>query len=226
MVFPPVFGSRVKAFFTGKAPGIDLARISEIGSVEVRDIFLPIQRHTDEVLVLDSSFEPRTADAVVTRNNGVLIGVQTADCVPVLLYDRLRHATGAVHAGWRGTAAVILKKTLMVMVERFSCSPADIAVAIGPSIRWCCYEVGYEVIEAVGKATGEGSFFRKKGERYCLDLQAANRYQALSMGIPSENIWVSGECTSCFPERFFSYRYAKGPTGRQGGFIGIQMKGS
>lgn len=220
LIFPKIFGSRVKAFFTGKTPGADLQRISEIAAIGRKNIYLPIQKHTDKVLLLDT-FEPRIGDAVITDRKGVVIGVQGADCVPILLYDRRTNATGAVHAGWRGTAAEILKKTIKAMGDRFSSSPSDIVVAIGPAIRWCCYGVGYEVIEAVEKATGAGDYFMVKGEKYCLDLPTANRYQAISAGILPEHIWMSEDCTFCLPEKYNSYRFVKGPTGRQGGFIGV-----
>jgi hypothetical protein len=172
------------------------------------------------VLLLDS-FEPRIGDAVITDRQGVLIGVQGADCVPILLYDRRTRATGAIHAGWRGTAAEITRKTIAAMGERFSLSPSDITMAVGPAIRQCCYEVGYEVLDAVKKVTGPGDYFAAKGDKYYLDLPAANRHQALASGVLPENIWMSEDCTCCESGRFYSYRFAKGPTGRQGGFIGV-----
>ena len=110
------------------------------------------------MLVLDSDLSPRIADAVITNNKGILLGVQVADCVPVLLYDVKRNVIGVVHAGWRGTAVSILKKTIETMRERFSSFPDDIKIAIGPSIRWCCYHVGYDVLESVEKATGSGEY--------------------------------------------------------------------
>jgi YfiH family protein len=218
-IYPEIFGHGVKAFFTGKTPGINLARISELTSVKRENIYLPIQKHTNTVFVLDSDFDPKIADAVITRRRGILIGVQTADCVPILLYDRSAHVAGAVHAGWRGTAAEILKRTIQAMTDRSFSSPPTIVVAIGPSIRGCCYGVGSEVVEAVRKATGTGTYVIAKGERYLLDLQRANKYQALSMGVPEQNISIIEECTYCSPDTYYSYRYVKGPTGRQGGFI-------
>ncbi len=220
LIFPTIFGGAAKGFFTGKTPGVDLQRISEISAIGKKHIYLPIQKHTDKVLLLDS-FEPRIGDAVITDRKGVVIGVQGADCVPVLLHDRRTGAVGAVHAGWRGTAAGILKRTIEAMASRFSSSPSDIALAVGPGIRWCCYEVGYDVLEAVKKATGAGDYFITRGEKYCLDLPAANRYQAVAAGVLPEHIWMSDECTFCENEKYYSYRFAKGPTGRQGGFIGV-----
>lgn len=220
LIFPTIFDKKVKAFFTGKNPGDDLLRISEIASVGKQKIFIPVQKHTDKVLLLDS-FDPKIADAVITDWKGVLIGVQGADCVPILLYDRRTGATGAVHAGWRGTAAGILKKAIHAMGERFSSSQDDIILAVGPGIRWCCYGVGLEVIDAVEKATGGGDYFRVKGEKKYLDLPRANMQQAVQAGVKPENISMSDDCTCCMPDKYYSYRFAKGPTGRQGGFIGL-----
>lgn len=209
------------AFFTTKSLNGNLKEIAKNIGISENRIYIPMQKHTDKVIVLDDDLSPKIGDAVITKEKGVLIGVQVADCVPVILCDIRKHVIGAVHAGWRGTADEILKKTIFAMTERFYSTPEDIMLAIGPSIRWCCYHVGYDVLESVIKTTGTGEYHMQKGETYCLDLATANKYQAMSMGVPQENIWMSNECTFCYPERFYSYRYAKGPTGRQGGFIGI-----
>ena len=219
LIFPELFSSEVKAFFTGKVPGDDLERIAEVASVDTHKIYLPVQQHTGRVHVVEANLEPAIADAVVTRNRGILIGVRTADCVPILIHDRTAHVIGAVHAGWRGTAQEILKNTLRTLKDRFFSSPQNIVIAIGPAIRSSCYEVGYEVVEAVQRATGEGDYVTMLGEKCFIDLQAANRYQALSMGVPEDHLWISEECTSCLPDKYFSYRLSKGSTGKQGAFI-------
>jgi len=221
VIVPENLKGMVTAFFTGKDPGADSAAIAAMLRIRKEQVYLPLQKHTDKVLILESSLETKIGDAVVTREKGILIGVQVADCVPILLYDRKQKIAGAVHAGWRGTAASILKRTIETMNGRFLSEPADIMVAIGPSIRACCYEVGYDVFDAVTSSTDEGQFHRIIGEKHYVDLSAANNHQALSMGIPGQNIRVSEECTFCSPDKFFSYRFSKGSTGRQGGFIGI-----
>jgi YfiH family protein len=216
------FSNGVKAFFTKKSLGTDIKKISSMLSIKKEDIYFPLQRHTDKVLVVESDLEPKIADAVVTKRAGILIGVQVADCVPILLFDRKRLSIGAVHAGWRGTAAQILKKTINSMVEHFGSLPEDLTIALGPSIRWSCYRVDYGVKNAICKATGYGKYYIEKGDGgYCVDLSSANVLQALSLGVPEENIWGSHECTFCSPEEYYSYRYCKGHNGRQGGFIGI-----
>lgn len=223
LVVPPnMNGPHLTAFFTRKGPGGEPAAVARLLHVPVNTIYLPIQKHTDKVTVLDFDRDPKIADAVVTHRSDVVIGIQVADCVPILLYDPRKRVVGAVHAGWRGTAGGILKKTVETMAERFFSSPADILVAVGPSIKWCCYEVGPEVIEAVAAVTEGEDYFMKKGEKYCLDLATANRLQAGAAGVPEQNVWVSEECTFCLPDLYFSYRYAKGSTGRQGGFIGLK----
>lgn len=222
VIVPGLFaGERVTAFFTTKALGQDVDAIASRVNVSPESIYVPIQEHTDRVLILDYDLQPRIADAVVTKRKGILVGVRVADCVPILLYDRVKSVVGAVHAGWRGTAAGILKRAIEAMAGRFSSSPSDILVAMGPAIRGCCYAVGHEVVEAVHKATGAGDYQTVRRGNSCIDLPAANKYQALSSGILPENIWIHQDCTHCFPEKYCSYRYARGPTGRQYGFIGM-----
>ncbi|OIP59572.1 MAG: hypothetical protein AUK38_05210 [Nitrospirae bacterium CG2_30_41_42] len=222
LICPDIFDGHIKAFFTRKSLGVDIKKISRILSIKREEVFLPVQRHTDKVLVIDLNFKSTIADAVVTKRKGILIGVQVADCVPILLFDRRNSIIGAVHAGWRGTASQIIKKTIKSMFEYFSSSPQDIKIAIGPSIRWDCYDVDFEVKNAVYNATGKGKYYKKRSDgKYCVDLSSANMYQALLMGIPEENIWSSNECTYCNPNEYHSYRYGKDCTGRQGGFIGI-----
>jgi YfiH family protein len=222
VLIPHIANHSVKAFFTLKTLGTETKTISEMTAIEENRIILPIQRHTDAVLVIEDSMLTDIADAVVTAKKNVMIGVQTADCVPILLFDKEKQVIGAVHAGWRGTAKGIVKKTVGVMKEQFRSSPQDIFVALGPSIRWNCYCVGPEVKEAVSQETGTGDYYRKNGSgTYALDLSSANITQIMSLGIPESNIWISDECTFCNPERYYSYRYSKSYEGNQGGFIGI-----
>jgi len=216
----------VRAFFTTKVPSnpeinSGLKELLKHIGISKNEIYLPIQRHTNKVMILHDDFKPEIADAVLTQRKGVLIGVEVADCVPILLYDKQRSVIGAVHAGWRGTVAEILKTTIKIMKEEFNSSTKDVLIAIGPSIRQCCYNVGDEVKTAVHKATGEGDYYHRRNNKYFIDLSSANRIQVLSIGIPEQNIWQSEYCTFCNPERFHSYRYTKDPNGRQGGFIGL-----
>lgn len=218
IIVPSIFkGYDVIAFFTTKAFSLkDIMKKYPFDS-----IYIPLQKHTDKIVVLDYDRSLKIGDAVVTKEKGVMIGVQVADCVPVLLFDRRNNVMAAVHAGWRGTAAGILKKMIELMIRKYQSFKEDILLSIGPSIRWCCYDVGYDVLEDVKKETGDGKYFLEKGQKYCLDLPTANKYQALRLGIREENIWISEDCTYCLPGKYYSYRFSKGVTGRQYGLIGI-----
>ncbi|MEW6001765.1 MAG: peptidoglycan editing factor PgeF [Nitrospirota bacterium] len=218
---PNITHPHIKAFFTTKSLNGDFRELSrQIGILE-DNIYLPIQKHTDRVIILKNNFKADIADALITSNKGILIGVRVADCVPVLLCDERKLAIGSVHAGWRGTAAGIIKKTIQMMVEHFGSRPEDINVALGPSIRWSCYQVSEDVKNLIHEATGDGEYYLQREGRYCIDLSAANMYQAISTGIPQENIWISQECTYCNPKEYYSYRLNKDLTGSQGGFIGV-----
>ena len=222
LIKPPIFdGLPVKGFFTTKEAGCDRGLIAGACGVPEHNIYMPIQKHTDRIAAVDCDFDPKTADGVITRRKGILIGIRVADCVPILLYDARKHTAGAVHAGWRGTAAGIVKKAIAAMTEGIHASPSGIVVAIGPGIRRCCYEVGFEVVGAVARATGDGDYWNEEGGKYRIDLAAANARQAVAAGVLPGNIWTSEECTFCLPERYYSYRFAGGSAGRQGGFIGI-----
>jgi YfiH family protein len=220
-----ITSSRIKAFFTTRtvAGNHDDLRGFLAGEYDISkdDIYMPVQKHTNKIHVLEADKEPVIADAVITNNKYMFIGVVVADCVPVLLYDHTKGVIGAVHAGWRGTAQEILKKTIRSMCEKYNSLPEDIKVAIGPSIRGCRYEVGEEVVKGVQWATGTGDYYRKNGEKFYVDLASANKLQALSEGVAENNIWQSEDCTFCNPSRYYSYRYSGGTKGRQGGFIGM-----
>ena len=153
------------------------------------------------------------ADAVITDLPRMVLTILTADCVPILLYDPRQGAIGAVHAGWKGTEAQILPKTIAKMQERYGSEPRDILVAICPAIGQCCYEVGGEVAEHFGGYAGAVIEGKAVG-RYQLDLKRVNQLQAMRSGIDTMNIEVTPLCTSCARDRFFSYRAEQGCSGR------------
>lgn len=155
------------------------------------------------------------ADALVTHLADCPLVVLTADCVPLTVYDSARHVVGVVHAGRKGTQKRILSKAIEVMAREYGSRPQDLTVGMGPAIRGCCYEVDEPCVapflardrRANGwvKDTGNGKFL--------LDLVAANRQEGLEAGIPPENIYSDGPCTSCENHRWYSYR-KEGTTGR------------
>jgi polyphenol oxidase len=210
------------------------------------------QIHSDVVCVVSKPPEPAPqADAGISSRAGFFLGIQTADCVPILLADPRRRVVAAVHAGWRGTLSRIVVKTLGRMQLEFGTNPEDVLAALGPAIGPCCYEVGPEVAQAfLGQFAHaaewfEGPFDRLSSgeepnplpwltmmppghepppERVQLDLRAANRRQLVGAGVRPRNIAVSPLCTSCRGDLFFSYRKEGPATGRMMSVIGIRAK--
>ncbi len=214
LIIPDIFPEGIRAFFTTKA------NHGLFYKEQPYPVYRPIQRHTSDVIILDG-LERKIADGVLTDRKGIILSIETADCVPILLCDPQIPVIGAVHAGWRGTASGIIRNAIGKMKEAFGSEPSEILIAIGPSIRGCCYEVDEPVKNALCSQTG--SYYESRNNKYYIDLSRENLKQALMEGIKEENIWLSGECTCCNPERFHSYRYHKDRAGRQGGFIVIEI---
>jgi len=150
-------------------------------------------------------------DALIEDTPGSVVAVKTADCVPILLVDERRRAVAAVHAGWRGTAALIAPRAVEAMSARWGTAPADLHAAIGPGIGKCCYEVGPEVAVEFG---GQG--------RARIDLAGANRRQLIQAGVTAGRIYASNLCTMCRPTEFHSFRRDKEAAGRLYSFAGIR----
>ena len=155
------------------------------------------------------------ADAVCTNRPCVLVGVRTADCVPVLLVDRQRRAVAAVHAGWRGTAADVLPGAIERMASEYGSRPAEIEAAVGPCIGPCCFEVGETVAERF-----PGGFVDRKGAKPHVDLAGILRAQLWQAGV--DCLVTAGHCTSCDLDRYFSHRAEHGDTGRMLSLVGLR----
>jgi YfiH family protein len=201
--------------------------------------------HAPETEPLSSLVTPegralREADGLITQAPGVLLGIQTADCVPVFVVDPRLRAVGNFHAGWRGTVARIVEHGVARMTAEFGSDPADLIAAVGPSIGSCCYTVGEQVHAAFREAFSYGeTLFPGNNARtdaglaagsaaespLRLDLWEANRRQLVDAGIAPDRITVLGECTGCTglpgPRRYFSHRCEHGFTGRMMNVIGI-----
>jgi YfiH family protein len=165
------------------------------------------QIHSDIAIHADQPQCSAEGDALLSSTPGVVVGVKTADCIPILLVDERHRAVAAVHAGWRGTASQIALKTIRAMNAR----PVDLHVAIGPGIGPCCYEVGPEVAARFGI----------EGRAY-IDLADINRRQLLSAGIAADRIYMAGLCTFCHADQFHSFRRDREAAGRMISFIGVK----
>ena len=155
------------------------------------------------------------ADALITRERGLAIGVETADCVPLLLVDPVTPAVAAVHAGWRSTVKKIVQKTVATMRDEFGSDPRRMIAAIGPAIGPECYEVDEPVMGPVRETF---SFWQKVAsprgnDRWSLDLVELNRRELMQAGLSAVNVYSFGLCTSCMADLFYSFR-REGRTGR------------
>jgi YfiH family protein len=211
------------------------------------------QIHSNLVVLADASLEqPRKADGLMTDEPGLLIGIQTADCIPILVADRKRRVVAAFHAGWRGTVKRIVESGIGRMRLAFSSRPEDLTAAIGPGIGPCCYAVGEEVLSSFESQFAYArELFREVydsdpirtrypmlfltqrapghsdiGPSLHLNLAEANRRQLLAAGLKPRAIHLVGGCTSCRPELFFSHRASEGRTGRMMSVIGIRPDAS
>jgi YfiH family protein len=193
---------------------------------------------------------PHKADGLMTSEPGLLLGVQTADCIPVLVADRKRRVVAAFHAGWRGTAKRIVEAGVGRMRLEFGSRPEDLTAAIGPGIGGCCYAVGDEVLSSFeSQFDYAGELFREVyntdpvrtkypmlfltqrapghsdiGPSLHVDLVEANRRQLMAAGLRPRSIHLSGGCTSCHRELFFSHRASRGYAGRMMSVIGIRPR--
>ena len=195
---------------------------------------------------------PPAGDGLMTAEPGILLTIRIADCLPLLLVDPQRRVVAAVHAGWRGALARVIEKAVGDMRRALGSDPQELIVALGPSIRACCYEVGEEVVEAFhGSFADADRFFRALPNRpeaatghhsililnayppghapehvpaAHLDLTAVARYQLASAGVKPANILVADYCTACRTDLFFSHRQEGERTGRQIAVIGIRRQ--
>jgi YfiH family protein len=163
-------------------------------------------------------------DALTTGTPRILLGVKTADCVPVLMADVLTGACAAVHAGWRGTLQSIVARTLERMKAEFGTEPSDICAAIGPAALACCYEVGRDVIDAFNEAfpgAAANLFHWTRDGHALVDLHRANREQLTAAGVSPGQIYTAPLCTMCRTDLFFSYRREKRTQGRVGRLMSV-----
>lgn len=209
------------------------------------------QVHSDHIHVIThfpgASKTPLTGDGMVTSVRGLLLAIQTADCLPILLVDNKKKVVAAVHAGWRGSLQRIAQKAVGVMQSQFACEPRDIFAAIGPGIHRCCYSVGVEVrsefesqFEYAGELfdevfdsdpvhlkypllflTARAPGHSELGPQTHLDLVRANLRQLEDAGVPAKNVAASPFCTACRTDILFSHRAERGHTGRMMAAIGI-----
>lgn len=206
--------------------------LCQLLNIENDHIILPRQTHHTEIRNIDEAFFLLNAterqevlegvDAIITNLPGVCIGVSTADCIPVLIYDPVRRVACAVHAGWRGTVARIVEKAISDMTAHYGSQPQDMVAQIGPGISLESFEVGDEVYEAFQKAGFDMPLISCRKQKWHIDLPQCNRLQLLACGLPDSAISLSPICTYQHPETHFSARRLGIHSGRL--FTGILLK--
>jgi YfiH family protein len=177
------------------------------------------------------------ADALVSDEPDIAIAVRAADCVPLLMADRVRGVVAAVHAGWRGTAARVAVAAVDALGQEFGTRASDLVVAIGPSIGACCYEVGTDLVDAFAAAGHERYLIDRwflspppaRGSQdrpgLALDVARANTDQLVLAGVPEEQVYASGLCTAMHLDVLTSYRREKENAGRIAGVIRASSRG-
>lgn len=177
------------------------------------------QIHSSNIAKVDRPGFIENTDGVITDTEGIFLSVKTADCVPVLFYTPTAKVVGALHMGWRGIAKKIVENFIEKVVENYNVDPANLLVAIGPSIGKCCYEVKEDVLDRF-----DDSEIISKNNKFFLDLDTAVVNRLIKLGINSSKIDIIELCTYCNPDRFFSYRRDGKTTGSMLSFIGLKNK--
>jgi YfiH family protein len=211
-----------------QAVGTNHDRLCAALAITRGNIATAYQVHSSHVGVVGPDDRGRVfsaTDALMTNTPGVFLMLRFADCLPILLFDPVRRAVGIVHAGWRGTVTGVASAAVVAMREAFGTQPGDLIAGLGPAIGPCCYEVGENVAEQVRSHLPNGAslLHRMQGGSLHFDLPEANRQQLEAMGV--ERIEMSGLCTACHIEEWFSHRGERGRTGRFGVIIGLSAHG-
>lgn len=207
-------------FFTTRESSLNSEKNKQLTAqylgIDPKNLVSPTQTHSSNVdFVKGGKNDYPETDALILTNNEQGIYLKFADCVPVIIYDKGQNIGAIAHAGWRGTVAQIVPKTIKKITTNYS----NIYVVIGPSIGSCCYNVGDEVINGVKNSVNDYSKLFKEN---FVDLKLTNAQQAIDIGVPEKNIDICPYCTSCRNDLFFSYRKENGTTNRHNAVVKLK----
>lgn len=203
--------------------------------VDYRNVVFSKQIHNDTIytvlekdrgkgLLVESDISD--ADGLITNKKGIVLTTFYADCVPLYFLDPVKRVIAMAHSGWRGTVKKIGVKAVYKMEKDYDCKRKNILVGIGPSIKKCCFEVDYPVVEEfLNNMNYSKEFIFKDNEKegkYKIDLQRIIEKALISVGISAENIENAGICTRCNPDLFFSHRYMGNERGSLAGLIALK----
>jgi YfiH family protein len=213
--------NNLNARFTGNSTEVFQENRNELAAVlglNESQLIFPIQTHTNCVAEVSEfpQSEISETDALMSNKTGICLCIQTADCVPILLFDPIKKAVSAVHAGWRGTVNKIVEVAVQKMISNYNSSPKDILAAIGPSISPEIYEVGEEVVKAAKNSipNSEKTLFENKSGKFHFNLWEANQQLLLQTGLQTNNIEILGECSYQNSNKYYSARKEGIDTGR------------
>lgn len=206
--------------------------LSHTLNIKAENIIMPHQTHGCEVRQIGKEFLTLPAtikekilegvDALTTNIKSICIGISTADCIPIIIYDPKHHASAAIHAGWRGTVKRIAQKAIASMRLSYQSQPQDLVAVIGPGISLEAFEVGDEVYNEFASAGFDMSAISQHKDKWHIDLKECNLQQLVQSGISKENITVSDICTFNTSDRYFSARKLGTNSGRI--YTGIVLK--
>ena len=194
-------------------------RFFEAIDIEEHQLASSYQVHEDKIIKIENAGRYKGYDALITEKAGLFISVTIADCTPVLIYDPQRKVVAAIHAGWRGTVAQIVDKTMAAMTTHYGCDPRDCYAYIGSCIDYASFEVDADVADHFDASLKTWDASKKK---FFVDLKAANREQLLLAGLREKQIELSPHSTIKDNHIYFSYRKEKATTGRMLALIGIR----
>jgi YfiH family protein len=216
--FPLVAGftDRYYDFTPGVQPDKKRIFLKDL-SIETSHVIFPKQIHGNTVLCATSNTPLyEEADALITSETSLPIGIITADCVPLFLYDPLVKGAALLHAGWKGLRHGIVSQTINRMTEHFNASPRNIFVGIGPCIHHCCFEVQPDVAAYFPDSS------HARSEKIFVDLVDVSMRSLTQCGIDPCKISIADLCTSCRTDLFFSYRREGSHTGRIASLMMLQ----
>ncbi len=199
--------------------------------IESSGIITCRQVHGDRILICKEVPKKLVAaDAIIATAPGLYPLIRTADCVPILIIDREKKISAAIHAGWKGTVLRIIRKTLCILRDKFKCDKSDIIVGLGPSIGKCCYEVDRVVLDPLFQNLPWATEFvvpykdisASNDEKRRLDLAAINQSELIKFGIYKKNIYKLNMCTSCNVNDLHSFRRDGASSGRSIAITGFR----
>ncbi len=215
-------------------PKSSVAELTKEAGFQLKNVLFPKQVHGNRIIVLEQhpadpeEIRHSEADAIITNVPGLLIGVMSADCLPILIHDPQRKVIAAIHAGWRGTLNQIARRTVEILIKDFRCEPGNLLVSLGPAISGQSFEVDEPLLNQFRQTFEYWSRYARpqRQAKWLIDFRMINAHMLALMGIEERNFWVSNHCTFIEKDMYWSYRRDGEQAGRMFNFIGMKASRS